>query len=130
VELARLVVPGIAHTQLDAAEIMAGRARVADEIIALDQRPLLLVETRPPAGDTLYYGPTTCEVRGLSEPDATVRVNGRTVAVADDGTFACRASPGGEPAEIRIEVHHDGKQKANGRSESPGIGREGVFLGI
>jgi hypothetical protein len=33
------------------------------------------------------------------------------VAVADDGTFACRANPSGEPPELRIEVEHDGNRK-------------------
>ena len=110
-ELARRVVPAITQTELDPSRIMAVRGQVADEIIALDRRPLLLVETEPPAGSTLYYGPITCEVRGITEPGAAVKVGGRAVTVAADGTFACRAYPSGEPPEIRIEAHHDGKRK-------------------
>jgi hypothetical protein len=110
-ELARQIVPSIARTELDPSKIMAVRAHVADEIIRLNQRPLLLVETEPPAGTTLYHGPTSCELRGVTEPGASVRVGGRAVVVADDGTFACRANPSGDPPEIRVEVEHGGKQK-------------------
>jgi len=110
-ELARRVVPSIAQTEQDPARIMAVRAQVAEEIVALDEGPLLLAETEPPAGATLYFGPITCEVRGVTEPGATVKVGGRPVAIAEDGSFACRARPSGESCEIRVEVQHDGEQK-------------------
>ena len=61
-------------------------------------------------------GPITVEVRGITEPDATVKVNGATVVVRPDGRFAkvifVRAK---EQAEITVEAEKDGKSKKHVR---------------
>lgn len=116
-ELSRRVVPRvIADTEMDPKKIVATRHQLADEIIALEQAPLLLVQTEPPAGSTLIRGPLVIEVRGVTEPRAQVTVNRRAVELDDDGTFACRASPTGEHDEVRIEATHGGKKKVAVRS--------------
>jgi hypothetical protein len=110
-ELCRRVVPSIAAWERDPARIAATRHAIADEIIALDQAPLLLVQTEPPAGSTLINGPIVVEVRGIVEPGAKVTVGGRRVEVRDDGTFACTARPNAETGELPIEAEHERQKK-------------------
>ena len=110
-ELCRRVVPGIADCEKSPARILAVRQAVAEEIVALDRAPLLVVQTEPPDGMTVVEGPIVIEIRGITEPGATVKVNGRAVNVAADGTFLCRAGH-----QIRIEAERDGKKKTAIRS--------------
>ncbi|MHC4405686.1 MAG: glycoside hydrolase domain-containing protein [Planctomycetota bacterium] len=110
-ELCRRVVPRIADTQLDPRRIVAARRAVADEIISLEQSPLLLVQTEPAAGATLVNGPIAVEVRGVVKPGSTVKVGGRAVEVRPDGTFACLGRPAGENDEITIEAEHNDNKK-------------------
>ena len=114
-ELCRRVAPRIAETERDPARIMAAREAVAEEIVALEQSPLLLVQTEPPAGATLINGPIVVEVRGVCEPGATVTVNGRGLETREDGRFACTASPSGATGEITIEAQLDGNKKVTPR---------------
>ena len=109
--LCRRVVPSIADTERDAAKIMAARAAIADEIIALDTRPLLLVQTEPSAGSTLVEGPINVEIRGVTEPGAKLTINGGRVEVAADGTFVRATRPVGDGQEIVIETEHEGLKK-------------------
>lgn len=110
-ELCRRIVPSIPDTELDAARILEARYQAADEILAVQTAPLLLVQTEPPAGSTLLRSHVLIEVRGITEPGASVKVNGSGVDVRDDGTFACRASVRGEKQELRIEIEKEGKTK-------------------
>lgn len=110
-ELCRRVVPSIANTAKDPAQIMATRNAIADEIIALDRAPLLLVQTEPPAGATLIQGPILVEVRGVVEANTVVKVNGRQIGVYPDGNFACGTAPVGDDSVIRIEAECNGEKK-------------------
>ncbi|MFW6163920.1 MAG: glycoside hydrolase domain-containing protein, partial [Planctomycetota bacterium] len=114
-ELCRRVVPSIREWERDPATIAAVRAAVADEIVALDAEPLLLVQTEPAEGATLVHGPIVVEVRGITRPGATVTVGGRRVSVGADGRFACVAHPRGEAGEITIEAETGGKKKQQTR---------------
>jgi hypothetical protein len=51
------------------------------------------------------------ELRGVVEPGAKVKVNGRPVTVRPDGTFLALGS-----ARIRVEVEREGKKKTAVRS--------------
>lgn len=110
-ELARQVVPAITQWERDPARIMAVRAQVADEILALESPPLLLVQIEPPAGSTLYGEPIALEVLGLTEPGAEVKVNGHRVEVGPDGRFIARPTPLRPAGQVRIEANHQGKTK-------------------
>ncbi|HUT91683.1 MAG TPA: glycoside hydrolase domain-containing protein [Thermoguttaceae bacterium] len=114
-ELCRRVVPSIAEWERDPARIAATRREIADEIIALDRAPLLLVQTEPPGGSTLINGPIVVEVRGIVEPGTTVTVGGRRAEVRADGTFACTAHPSGETGELAIEAEREGQKKSTVR---------------
>jgi hypothetical protein len=114
-ELCRRVVPAISNTETDPVRIMATRAAVADEIIKLEQAPMLLVQTEPPAGSTLVDGPILVEVRGVVQPAAVVRVNARPVEVRPDGTFACGTSPTGREYTITVEAEYEGNRELAAR---------------
>jgi len=110
-ELCRQVVPDIADTEKDPARIMAVRRQIAEEIVALDQPPLGLVQTEPSDGAALVSGPINLEVYGVAEPGTAVKLNGQAVQVGPDGRFASRAWPRGESGEVRVELQRDGAQK-------------------
>ena len=111
-ELCRRVVPSIRDWERDPAKLAAARAAVADEIVALDAQPLLLVQTEPAEGATLVNGPIAVEVRGVVEPGTAVKVGGRKVSVHADGSFACIARPRGDAGEIAVEAERAGTKKA------------------
>ncbi len=110
-ELARQVAPAITQWEREPARIMAVRSQVADEILALDSPPLLLLQVEPPAGSTLYGEPIALEVLGLTEAGAEVKVNGHRVELGLDGRFIARPSPLRPAGQLRIEVQHQGKSK-------------------
>ena len=111
VELARRVVPALSACEFDPGRIAAARRAAADEILALDAAPAILVETEPPAGSTLVHGPAGVEVRGAVPPASTVKVNNQAVAVGADGFFGCRTAPSRDACEVRIEVDAQGARK-------------------
>lgn len=111
-ELARKVVPSIVTFERDPAKIMAVREEVAQAILALDQSPLLLVQTEPAAGSVLWDGPIVVEVFGLTEPGAEILVNGRRMTIGEDGSFAFRAYRSRPSGQIVIEARKDGQSKS------------------
>lgn len=105
-ELCRRVVPAISNCEKEPERISAVRQAIAEEIVALDEAPLCLVQTEPPEGTMLVNGPVFVEVYGVVEPGATVKVDGQAVSVLPDHTFACRSSQ-----NVRVEIERDGKKK-------------------
>jgi hypothetical protein len=105
-ELSRRVVRAVSDTEVDPAKIEAARRAIADEILAIDQPPLLLIRTEPTENTVLVEGPISVEVRGATEPGAKVKVNGSPVAVHADGSFRALAG-----SKVRVEAEHEGKKK-------------------
>jgi len=101
-------VPSITEWERDPARIAAVRQAIADEIVALDAEPLLLVETEPAEGTVLVNGPIVVEVRGVVQPGTAVRVGGRAVEVRTDGSFACL---GGGRSEVSVEAAREGRTR-------------------
>ena len=98
----------------DPADIRAARATLAQEIEAALEPPLLMVETKPPAGTRLVPGPISVELFGAVEKGATVKVNNHAINVAEDGSFARSiwfGSPNKGPATITVEAEREGKKK-------------------
>ena len=62
-------------------------------------------------GARLVPGPITVEVFGVVEKGATVKVNNRAVAVADDGSFARTVSIGPGNTSVAVEAAREGKKK-------------------
>ncbi|MDW8080145.1 MAG: DUF4091 domain-containing protein [Thermoguttaceae bacterium] len=110
-ELARKVVPSIVTFERDPKRIMRVREELAEAIVAARQSPLLLVQTEPSADTVLWDGPVVVELFGLTEPGAEVVVNGRKVALREDGTFQVRLSPSRPAGEVVVQVRKDGQSK-------------------
>jgi hypothetical protein len=110
-ELSRRVVRAVSDTELDAAKIAFVRREIANEIVAITQPPLVLVQTEPADNVVLVEGPISVEVRGVVEPGAKVKVNGSPVTVHADGSFLALAG-----AQARVEVDREGKRKGIVRS--------------
>lgn len=115
-ELCRRIVPSIGNINRDPATIMETRRAIAEEIAALDRKPLLLFETEPPEGTVLIHGPINVEVRGITEPGAAVTINGDAVSLGPDGRFAKVVFVHSKDhAEIKVEVEKDGHKKTHVR---------------
>lgn len=110
-EICRRVVPSIAHVETDPRRIVAAARAVVDEIAQLDREPLLLVQTNPPDGAELIYGPIAIEVHGVVQPGTAVTINGNKVEPRPDGSFAQTVGLGSKAAEIRVEAEREGKKK-------------------
>jgi Domain of unknown function (DUF4091) len=68
--------------------LLAARHDIAAEIEALGRAPLLYVQTEPPEGTAVPAGLRLINVRGVVDPGATVKIDGRlTPEVQPDGTF-------------------------------------------
>lgn len=104
------------------------RRAIAEEIEALNNEPLLIVQTSPPEGTVIHGDPRCIAIRGLVSPGSKVTIYGNIVPnhstgfkVIPDGESVENISPNGyfavrwclqddEPV-ITIEVEHDGKKK-------------------
>lgn len=91
--------------------IQQTRRELAREIIAAQQRPLIIWETVPPAETALVPAPIVVVVHGATEPGARVRINGRDVPVAQDGSFRTHVSMSTRNQFITLEVECNGHRK-------------------
>ena len=106
VELSRRVVRAVSDTEVAPDKIQAVRREIAAEIRAVDQPPLVLIQTEPAENSVLIEGPISVELRGIVEPGAKVKVDGRPLPVASDSTFHALAGP-----QIRVEAEGGGRKK-------------------
>src|SRR5262249_7245599 len=75
-ELCRRVIQSFHEYTRDPAVLLQTRRAIAEEIEALDDRPLLVVQTSPAEGSVVPAGPRHITVRGLATPGSRVTVNG------------------------------------------------------
>jgi hypothetical protein len=78
-ELCRRVVQSFYEHTRDPEVLLETRKAIAGEIEALQNEPLLIVQTSPPEGTFIPAGPRHLTVRGLVTPGATVTINGQPV---------------------------------------------------
>ena len=103
----------------DPTAIRAARATLAQEIETALEPPLLMVETKPPAGTRLVPGPISVELFGAVEKGTTVKVNNHPINVAEDGAFARSVwigTPNNAATTLTIEAERDGKKKVAART--------------
>ncbi|MEA3364074.1 MAG: DUF6067 family protein [Candidatus Hydrogenedentes bacterium] len=103
------------HTR-DAAVLMETRRMIAEEIVALDREPLLVVQTSPPENTFVPAGPRNVGVRGLIAPGAAVTVNGRAVPVRESGYFCLPYFMPDDKPVITVTVEQAGKERSATRS--------------
>ena len=110
-EICRSMVHSLTEYETDPQKLRAARETLAQEIIEMDQHPLILVQTTPQAEMEVEPGPILILVRGIVEKGATVRVQGEEARIKADGTFAAHAfvSPGREEIIVEAEIGADKK---------------------
>ncbi|HQK91994.1 MAG TPA: DUF4091 domain-containing protein [Armatimonadota bacterium] len=106
---------GIVRDFLDytdaSADLRAARERIASEIVAMDQAPLLVVATDPPEWQPLAEGPIWVNVRGAVERGAIVTVNGQAVTPDERGEFIAQAPLSGHGPRVTVKAELEGRQK-------------------
>ncbi|HIE50767.1 MAG TPA: DUF4091 domain-containing protein [Armatimonadetes bacterium] len=110
-ELCRRAVRHFTDYLRDPAEFWAVRQALAEEIVALEQPPLVLFTTNPPAQTVLDPEPIVIQFFGVTEPGARVKLNGRPLEVDERGRFAVQrwispANPG-----VTLVVEKNGRRK-------------------
>jgi hypothetical protein len=110
-EICRSMVHSFTEYETDPQKLRAARELLAQEIIEMDQHPLILVQTTPQAEMEVEPGPILILVRGVVEKGATVRVQGEEARIKVDGTFAAHVfvSPGKEEIIVEAEIGADKK---------------------
>ena len=93
------------------------RRTIAEEIEALEEGPLLIVQTSPPEGTFVPEGPRFISIRGLAQPGAEVTVNGKP---ADNITSAgyfyqYHFFRDGNPT-IEVETEYEGRTRRAART--------------
>jgi hypothetical protein len=110
-EICRSMVHSFTEYETDPQKLRAARELLAQEIMEMDQHPLILVQTTPQAEMEVEPGPILILVRGVVEKGTTVKVQGEEVRIKADGTFAAHAfvSPGKEEVIVEAEIGADRK---------------------
>lgn len=110
-ELSRVVVPSITNVTRDAGLIQAVRRQIAEEIVALDQSPRMLLQTEPAEGTPVYVGPIPIDLYGVADPETQVTVNGQPVRQRPDGSFGTCVFVEAKTNTITIELQRKGQKK-------------------
>jgi hypothetical protein len=87
VEIANRVIRNMTDFTREPQTLYAAKRQIINEIISLDSKPGLIVQTEPLEGSKIVFGPAIVEVIGWTEPGATVTINGEAVKVGADGVF-------------------------------------------
>ncbi|MEA3402712.1 MAG: DUF4091 domain-containing protein [Armatimonadota bacterium] len=109
-ELCRRVVQSFYRYNPDAGRLLEARSLIADEIEALQNDPLLFVQTSPPEHTEIPAGPRLINIYGAADPGAVISVNGEEkLTVGESGTFEMPHFIGGDGV-VRITAALDGRQ--------------------
>jgi hypothetical protein len=105
-ELAGRVVPSMERFTRDPRVLYAARRQALEEILDLDSKPRLVVQSNPPEGAAILYGPASIELHVWSDPGAEILLNGRPVAVDAGGAFHENVSvrPGRSTIEVKARL--------------------------
>ncbi len=117
-ELCKRVVQSFYDHTRDQKVLLDTRAAIADEIEALDAKPLLYVQTSPPDGAVTPEGPITINVRGLATPGSRLTINGIQVIpdnITASGSFIGTVDITAEKPEIVVTAELDGVTRTEKR---------------
>jgi hypothetical protein len=87
IEIAARVVSTMTNFSRDPQMLYQTKKRIIDEILDLDVKPLLYVQTTPPELSTVHSR-APIEVIGLTDPGTKIIVNGKQLPVSSNGFFA------------------------------------------
>ncbi|MFC1607412.1 glycoside hydrolase domain-containing protein [Candidatus Latescibacterota bacterium] len=112
-ELCRRVVWEFSEYTRDPELMLEVRSQIADEIEALDNGPLLYVQTSPPEGTIFPEGPRNLGIRGLVAPGSKVTINGDPVDdIRQSGYFRRYHFLLDSEQEVKIEVEYNGQKRS------------------
>jgi hypothetical protein len=114
VEIASQVVKTMSTYSIDPHVLYAAKKQIIDELLDLDRVPRLIIQTNPLEHE-MVENDCAIELYGWAEPGTRVVVNGRALAVAEDGLFM--ESMGlSRDHTIVVEAEHQKGKKAVVRS--------------
>ena len=101
-EIAAQAVAGYHQFTRDPAVLYAARRQAIEETLDLDKPPRILLQTNPPEHSAVAND-CAIDVHGWVEPGTTIRVNGQSLPVAEDGLFMEQMPPSRE-GTITVEA--------------------------
>jgi len=116
-ELCRRVIWSFHDYTRDRNVLLETRRSVAEEVEALQNAPLLVVQTSPPEGTVVPAGPRHVIVRGLAPPGAGVTINGKSVINVRPSGYFLQAQflPDDQPI-VTVTVEHEGQKRTTTRT--------------
>ena len=115
-ELCKRVIWSFHDYTRDASVMLDARRTIAEEIEALEENPLLLVQTSPADNSTVPNGPRFVLVRGLVNPGATVTLNGEKVEnVLPSGYFYAYHFLKEENPVVTVTTEYRGEKRSASR---------------
>ncbi len=114
VEIASQVVKTMSTYSIDPHVLYAAKKQIIDELLDLDRVPRLIIQTNPLEHE-MVENDCAIELYGWAEPGTRVAVNGRALAVAEDGLFMESVGLSRDHT-IVVEAEHQKGKKAVVRS--------------
>jgi len=110
-EICRSIVYSFTEYKTEPGKLREALKLLAQEIIHIDEHPLILVQTTPQAETEVVPGPILILVRGVVEKGAAVRIQGEEAEVRSHGIFAGHAFVSLDKQEVVIEAEMEGNKK-------------------
>jgi hypothetical protein len=120
VELCRRVAWSFRDYTRDPAVLLSTRRMIAEEILAVEEGPLRILQTSPPDGSPVPGAPRVANVWGIAEAGSEVSIDGQAVPnVLENGVFYQAVFLGVEAKEIVVEVRKGARSAKAVRSLPP-----------
>ena len=87
VEISSKVIRKMDDFTRDPKVLYGAKKQIIAEILDLDVSPKLIVQTDPPEGSRMPYGPAVLELFGWTEPGTEITANGKKLPVSAEGVF-------------------------------------------
>jgi len=108
-EFCRRLIHDFADVECNAERIRAVRKQLAEEIVAVEQEPPVILTTRPAESVELVPGPIAVEIHGAVQPGTTIE--GAKVQIEPNGRFRGLAFLRAGRSTIELTVKKGGKEK-------------------
>jgi hypothetical protein len=111
-EICGRLVRSLTDYETDPGVFYATRRALAEQIVQLEQSPVLLVATDPSSSTELVTGPATVKVYGFVEKGATLKINGSEVEIGEqDGSFLRKVRLSWSKPTLTLEAEKDKRRK-------------------
>lgn len=110
-EICRMIIRSFTEYETDPKKLRETLKLLVQEIIEIDQSPLVLVKTTPQAETEVVSGPILILVRGIAEKGSSVKIQGVNMKADQNGAFAGHAFVYEKNPNVIIDVELNGKKK-------------------